>query len=88
MAVYKSRSTGGFQKLGKRRSRFSFTDLRRNQPCSLSSDVIINHHGRTDAAAETPILWPPGAESDSLDKTLILKTEERRRAGGEGVDRG
>ena len=35
--------------------------------------------GRTDAKAETPILWPP---DDSLEKTLILgKTEGRRRRG-------
>ena len=28
--------------------------------------------GRTDAEAETPILWPPHAEIDSLEKTLML----------------
>ena len=34
--------------------------------------------GRTDAEAETPILWPP----DSLEKTLMLgKIEGRRRRG-------
>ena len=34
--------------------------------------------GRTDAEAETPILWPP----DSLEKTLILgKTEGRKKRG-------
>ena len=32
--------------------------------------------GRTDAEAETPILWPPGAKSWG-----------RLRAGGEGEDR-
>ena len=33
--------------------------------------------GRTDAEAETPILWPP---DDSLEKTLMLgKIEGRRR---------
>ena len=26
--------------------------------------------GRTDAEAETPILWPPHARVDSLEKTL------------------
>ena len=36
--------------------------------------------GRTDAEAETPILWPPDA--DSLEKTLILgKIEGRKRRG-------
>ena len=39
--------------------------------------VII---GRTDAEAETPILWPPDA--DSFEKTLMLgKIEGRRRRG-------
>ena len=34
--------------------------------------------GRTDAEAETPILWPP----DSLEKTLMLgKIDGRRRRG-------
>ena len=36
--------------------------------------------GRTDAEAETPILWPPHA--DSLEKTLMLgRIEGRRRRG-------
>ena len=38
--------------------------------------------GRTDAEAEAPILWPPDARTDSLEKTLKLgKTEGRRRRG-------
>ena len=28
--------------------------------------------GRTDADAETPILWPPHEKIDSLEKTLML----------------
>ena len=28
--------------------------------------------GRTDVEAETPILWPPNAGADSLEKTLVL----------------
>ena len=36
--------------------------------------------GRTDVEAETPILWPPDARADSLEKTLMLgKIEGRRR---------
>ena len=36
----------------------------------------------TDTEAETPILWPPDARTDSLEKTLILgKIEGRRRQG-------
>ena len=38
--------------------------------------------GRTDAEAETPILWPPDAKNRLLDKTLMLgKIEGRRRRG-------
>ena len=40
--------------------------------------------GSTDVEAETPILWPPDAKSDSFEKTLILgKIEGRRRRGQE-----
>ena len=35
--------------------------------------------GRTDAEAETPILWPPDGRVDSLENTLML--------GGIGVRR-
>ena len=28
--------------------------------------------GRNDAKAETPVLWPPNAKVDSLEKTLML----------------
>ena len=39
--------------------------------------------GRSDVDAETPILWPPDAKSDSMEKTLMLeKVEGRRRRGG------
>ena len=38
--------------------------------------------GRTDAEAETPILWPPHAKKDSLGKTLMLgEIGGRRRRG-------
>ena len=38
--------------------------------------------GRTDAEAETPILWPPEWRADSFEKTLMLgKIEGRRRRG-------
>ena len=39
--------------------------------------------GRTDAEAETPILWPPAAKkTDSFEKTLMLgKIEGGRRRG-------
>ena len=38
--------------------------------------------GRTDAEAETPILWPPHAKVDSLEKTLMLGGMRGRRRRG------
>ena len=37
--------------------------------------------GRTDAKAETPILWPLMRRTDSLEKTLMLGEIEGRRRG-------
>ena len=38
--------------------------------------------GRTDAEAETPILWPPDAKNYSFEKTMMLgKIEGGRRRG-------
>ena len=38
--------------------------------------------GNTDAETEAPILLPPDAKTDSLEKTLMLrKIEGRRRRG-------
>ena len=40
--------------------------------------------GRTDAEAETPILWPPDIKnSDSLEKTLMLEEIEGGRRRGQ-----
>ena len=39
--------------------------------------------GRTDAKAEAPILWPPDAKTDSLEKTLMLGNVEGRRRRGQ-----
>ena len=42
--------------------------------------------GRTDAEAETPILWPPDERTDSFKKTLILgKIEGGRRRGRQSM---
>ena len=38
--------------------------------------------GRTDAEAETPILWPPDERVDSLEKTLMLGGIEGKRRRG------
>ena len=48
------------------------------QPVHPKGDQSWVFIGRTDVEAETPILWPPDA--DSLEKTLMLgKIEGRRR---------
>ena len=39
--------------------------------------------GRTDAEAETPILWSPHAKVDSLEKTLIWGGIGGRRRRGQ-----
>ena len=39
--------------------------------------------GRTDAEAETPILWPSHAKSYSLEKTLMLGGIVGRRRRGQ-----
>ena len=41
---------------------------------------------RTEAEAETPVLWPPDGRADSLENTLMLgKIEGRRRRGQQRV---
>ena len=53
-------------------------DCKEIQPVH-SKDQSWVFFGRTDAKAETPILWPP---DDSFEKTLMLgKIEGRRRRG-------
>ena len=42
--------------------------------------------GSTGAEAEAPLLWPPDAKSDSLQKTLMLgRIESRRRRGWQRI---
>ena len=57
-------------------------DCKEIQPVHPKGDQSWLFIGRTDAEAETPILWPPVQRTDSLEKTLMLgKTEGRRRRG-------
>ena len=58
-------------------------DCKKVQPVHRKGNQSLVFIGRTDVEAETPILWPPRA--DSLEKTLMLGKIE---AGGEGDDRG
>ena len=50
---------------------------------------ILNVHGKTDAEAEVPILWPPDAKSQLIvkdpDTGKDWGQEEKRAAEGEVV---
>ena len=55
-------------------------DYKEIQPVHPKGDQSWVFTGRTDAEAETPILWLPHARADSFEKTLMLgKIEGRRR---------
>ena len=58
-------------------------DCKEVQSVHPKGDQSWVFNGRTDAKAETPILWPPHAKRvDSLEKTLMLgKIEGRSRRG-------
>ena len=55
-------------------------DCKEIKPVHPKGDQSWVFIGRTDVEAETPILWPPYA--DSFEKTVMLgKIESRRRRG-------
>ena len=57
-------------------------DCKEIQPIHPKGDQSWIFIGRTDAEAETRILWPPDWRTDSIEKTLMLgKIEGRRRRG-------
>ena len=57
-------------------------DCKEVQPVHPKGDQSWVFIGRTDAEAAAPALWPPDANTDSLDKTMILgKIEGRWRRG-------
>ena len=57
-------------------------DCKEIQPVYPKGDQSWVFIGRTDAEAETPILWLPDVKNDSFEKTLMLgKIEGRRRRG-------
>ena len=47
-------------------------DCKEIQPVHPKGDQSWVFIGRTDAEAETPVIWPPHARSDSLEKTLMV----------------
>ena len=60
-------------------------DCKEIQPVHSKGDQSWVFIGRTDAEAETPILWPPGAKNCSLEKNLMLRKIKEK---GEGEERG
>ena len=59
-------------------------DCKEIQPVHPRGDQSWVFIGRTDAEAETPMLWPSDVKSDSFEETLMLgKTEGRRRRGSQ-----
>ena len=57
-------------------------DCKEIQPVHPKGDQSWVFIGRTDAQSETPILWPPHAKIDSLEKTLMLGGIGGRRRRG------
>ena len=57
-------------------------DCKEIQPVHSEGDQPWDFFGRTDAKAETPVLWPPHEKSDSLEKTLMLGGIGGRRRRG------
>ena len=56
-------------------------DCKEIQPVHPKRDQSWVFIGRTDAEAETPVLWPLDGKTDSLEKILMLGKIEGRRRG-------
>ena len=57
-------------------------DCKEIQPVHSEGDQPWDFLGRNDAKAEAPVLWPPHAKIDSLEKTLMLGGIGGRRSRG------
>ena len=57
-------------------------DYKEIQPVYSEGDQPWDFFGRNDAKAEIPVLWPPHAKVDSLEKTLVLGGIGGRRRRG------
>ena len=57
-------------------------DCKEIQPVHPKGDQSWVFIGKTDAKAETPVLWPPHGRVDSLEKTLMLGGIGGRRKRG------
>ena len=58
-------------------------DFKEIQSVQSKRDQLWVLFGRNDAKAETPVLWPPHARVDSLEKTLMLGGIAGRRKTGQ-----
>ena len=58
-------------------------DCKKIQPVHSKGNQPWVFIGRTDAEAETPVLWPPHRRVDSLEKTLMLGGIGGRRRRGQ-----
>ena len=56
-------------------------DCKEIQPVHPKGNQSWIFIGRTEAEAETPILWPPDLKNWLLEKTLMLRKIEGRRRG-------
>ena len=57
-------------------------DCKEIQPVHSEGEQTWDFSGGNDAKAETPVLWPPDAKVDSLEKTLMLGGIGGRRRRG------
>ena len=57
-------------------------DCKEIQPVHSEGDQPWDFFGRTDAKAETPILWPPHVKSKLIEKTMMLGGIGGRRRRG------
>ena len=60
----------------------AFHGLQGDPTIHSEGDQTWDFFGRTDAKAETPVLWPPHAKVESLEKTLMLGGIGGRRRRG------
>ena len=58
------------------------SDCKEIQPVHPKENQSRIFFGRTDAEAETPILWSPMGRTNSFEKTLMLGTIEGSRRRG------
>ena len=58
-------------------------DCKEIQPVHSKGDQPLHFFGRSDAKAETLVLWPPHGRVDSLEKTLMLGGIGGRRRRGQ-----